>query len=107
MKLGVTVCVALIAASIRCSEQQSCLTPNDNRPPNPNGAQGLYTGQQEFSLALLQAINQLSPDENLFFSPYSTYHALLIGYFISANQTEKYLRKALHLDPNHVRIASK
>lgn len=59
---------------------------------------GLYPGQQAFSLNLLQAINQLTPTENLFFSPYSTYHALLLAYFISANQTEGYLKKVLQLD---------
>lgn len=83
--------------------KQNCLTPYDNiRPPNPNAKVSLYTGQQEFSLAMLQAINQLNPAENLFFSPYSTYHALLLGYFISGGQTEKYLRRALRLDPNQV-----
>lgn len=77
---------------------QQCLTPNDNQNPTPKGKTGLYSGQQEFSLAMLQAINQLQPNDNLFFSPYSTYHTLLLAYFISANQTEGYLKRALRLD---------
>lgn len=103
MKLDVLLCSLLICAFAK-QTVQNCLTPNDNRQPNPNGAKGLYTGQQEFSLNMLQAINKLNPDENLFFSPYSTYHALLIAYFISANTTEQYLRKTLKLDPTHVRL---
>lgn len=103
MKLDVVICLLLTCIFAKRS-LQNCLTPNDHRPPNPNGAKGLYTGQQEFSLDMLQAINKLNPDENLFFSPYSTYHALLIAYFMSGNTTEQYLRKTLKLDPSHVRI---
>ncbi|KAJ8983134.1 hypothetical protein NQ317_014709 [Molorchus minor] len=33
-----------------------------------------------------------------FFSPYSTYHALLIAYFMSGKQTESYLKKVLRLN---------
>lgn len=51
---------------------------------------------------MLQAINQLQPNDNLFFSPYSTFHALLLAYFISANQTEAYLKKALRLEDDLV-----
>lgn len=95
MKLAILL--AVLAIAFQRSSQQ-CLTPSDNQLPNPKGKLGLYTGQQAFSLALLQAINQLTPTENLFFSPYSTYHALLLAYFISSNQTENYLKKTLQLD---------
>lgn len=81
---------------------QQCLTPNDNVNPTPTGKTRLYSGQQEFSLAMLQAINQLQPNDNLFFSPYSTFHALILAYFVSANQTETYLKKALRLDDSLV-----
>lgn len=81
---------------------QQCLTSNDNVNPTPRGKTRLYSGQQEFSLAMLQAINQLQPNDNLFFSPYSTFHALLLAYFVSANQTETYLKKALRLDDSLV-----
>uniref|UniRef100_A0A0A1XL05 Serpin B9 n=1 Tax=Zeugodacus cucurbitae TaxID=28588 RepID=A0A0A1XL05_ZEUCU len=66
----------------------------------------LYRGQQNFTLALLQAINKATPNENVFFSPYSTYHALLLAYFGARGQTEAELTKALSLewakDKNHV-----
>jgi hypothetical protein len=41
--------------------------------------------------------HQLTPHENLFFSPYSTYHALIIAYFLAGGQTEGYLKKMLRL----------
>jgi serine protease inhibitor len=88
--------VFLVVAFLRGSDQQ-CLSANDNKPADPSSRLGLYTGQQEFSLALLQAINQLTPHENLFFSPYSTYHALIIAYFLAGGQTEGYLKKMLRL----------
>lgn len=100
MKTPLLIFMLTILAIQRSNQQ--CLTANDNQPPNPKGKLGLYTGQQAFSLALLQAINQLTPTENLFFSPYSTYHALLLAYFISANQTENYLKKTLRLDDMQV-----
>lgn len=96
----VLLCLALVFVP---PTLQQCLTPNDNLNPNPRGKTRLYTGQQEFSLAMLQAINQLQPNDNLFFSPYSTFHALLLAYFVSANQTEAYLKKALRLDDSLVR----
>ena len=90
--------VAVLVASLLASASPQCLTPDDNKLPNARGNVGLYTGQQDFSLALLQAINQLQPADNLFFSPYSTYHALLLAYFVSANKTEGYLKETLRLD---------
>ncbi|RZC42426.1 ovalbumin-related protein X-like [Asbolus verrucosus] len=87
----------LMVAFFKTSYQQ-CLSENDNKPVDRTSRLGLYTGQQGFSLALLQAINQLMPNENLFFSPYSTYHALIIAYFLAGGQTESYLKKALRLD---------
>ncbi|XP_018330580.1 serine protease inhibitor 88Ea isoform X2 [Agrilus planipennis] len=96
--IPVILSAIFVTFSVRPSEQQ-CLTANDQRVPSPTGHLGLYTGQQSFSLSLLQAINQFNPHENIFFSPYSTYHALLMTYFISANQTEMYLKKTLKLSP--------
>lgn len=79
---------------------QQCFPPYDKGQPNPSGHADLYIGQQGFSLALLNAINKLMPKESLFFSPYSTYHALLIAYFMAGGQTESYLKKALRLSEN-------
>ncbi|XP_034484605.1 serine protease inhibitor 88Ea [Drosophila innubila] len=58
----------------------------------------LYRGQQEFSVAMLDAIRKATPKENVFFSPYSTYHALLLAYFGATGQTEAELSKVLRLD---------
>ncbi|XP_022908637.1 serine protease inhibitor 88Ea-like isoform X2 [Onthophagus taurus] len=78
--------------------QGQCLTVQDHKSPQMNAKQNLYSGEQEFSLNLLRAVNQLGPNDNLFFSPYSTYHALLLAYFISGGQTESFLKKTLRLD---------
>lgn len=93
-----------LAAIIAHITAENCLTNNDSQTPNPDGKNKLYTGQQEFSLNLLQSINAHSPNSNIFFSPYSTYHALLMAYFISSNTTEMYLKKVLKLDPKQSKI---
>ncbi|XP_066157837.1 serine protease inhibitor 88Ea-like isoform X2 [Euwallacea fornicatus] len=77
-----------------------CFPPYGNNQPAKNAYANLYGGQQDFSLALLNAINKIMPKENLFFSPYSTYHALLIAYFMAGGQTEAYLKKVLRLGEN-------
>lgn len=97
--MKITLVLALIFAIFFKQTYQQCLTENDQKMPHPSGQLKLYSGQQEFSLALLQAINKLNPSGNIFFSPYSTYHALLLAYFISSHQTEKFLRKSLRLHP--------
>ncbi|XP_030376563.1 serine protease inhibitor 88Ea isoform X2 [Scaptodrosophila lebanonensis] len=58
----------------------------------------LYRGQQEFTVSMLEAIRKAKPDENIFFSPYSTYHALLLAYFGAGSETEKELVKTLRLE---------
>lgn len=96
----------LIAASILLAlvliqeSTQQCFKPYQDQQPNKHGHADLYGGQQDFSLALLNAINKIMPKENLFFSPYSTYHALLIAYFMAGGQTESYLKKVLRLNEN-------
>ncbi|XP_060518356.1 serine protease inhibitor 88Ea-like isoform X3 [Cylas formicarius] len=77
-----------------------CFPPYAGQQPSKNTHSDLYGGQQDFSLALLNAINKIMPKENLFFSPYSTYHALLIAYFMAGGQTESYLKKVLRLQEN-------
>lgn len=58
----------------------------------------LYRGQQDFSVSMLDAIRKATPNENVFFSPYSTYHTLLLAYFGSTGEVEQQLTKVLHLD---------
>ncbi|XP_055702056.1 serine protease inhibitor 88Ea-like [Phlebotomus papatasi] len=87
--------LAIIATLVRCD----CLSENDvSGIFNKDAKVNLYTGQQAFTLSLLDAINKATPNENVFFSPYSTYHALLLAYFGAKNQTEDNLRKTLKLE---------
>lgn len=85
---------------------QQCLTPNDARgASNPLAYRRLYRGHQDFSLSLLEQINKRqSTSENIFFSPYSVYHALMMAYFISSNHTEKALHDTLRFGPNQDKI---
>lgn len=94
------IALVLFCSILLRSSNQQCLTENDRKMPHSSGHLVLYSGQQEFSLALLQAINKVNPNGNIFFSPYSTYHALLIAYFISSHHTEKFLKKTLRLHPS-------
>lgn len=55
-------------------------------------ARNLYKGLTIFTANFLDAMYKANPNENLFFSPFSLYHALLLAYFGSANQTEKGLK---------------
>ena len=51
-----------------------------------------------FSYKMLNTINRATPNENVFFSPISTYHALLLAYFGSRGHTEEYLKQGLNLN---------
>lgn len=55
-------------------------------------SRNLYKGLTIFTANFLDAMHKSNPNENLFFSPFSLYHALLLAYFGSANQTEKGLK---------------
>lgn len=55
-------------------------------------SRNLYKGLTIFTEKFLEAMYKANPNENLFFSPFSLYHALLLAYFGSANQTEKVLK---------------
>lgn len=99
--------LAVISAACIAAQQESCFPPFEGRQPNINSYNNLYAGEQDFSLALLNAINKLMPKQNLFFSPYSTYHALLIAYFMAGGETEAYLRKVLRLGEDQVRTTQR
>jgi len=45
----------------------------------------------------MQQIRNIYPNSNLFFSPFSTYNALLLAYFGSSSQTEMELYNVLNL----------
>lgn len=72
-----------------------CLTRNDTARLS---ADKLYYGQRKFSVSLLDALQKARPNESLFFSPHSTYRALLLAYFGAKGETEKSLKNTLQLD---------
>ena len=75
-----------------------CLTDNDAAQPVTKAARNnLYLGEQAFTLSLLRAINSTASSENIFFSPYSTYQALLLAYFGAKGHTEQELAQVLNL----------
>lgn len=61
-------------------------------------ADKLYYGQGKFCVSLFHAIAELRPNETVFFAPDSIYRALLLNYFIAANNRRDQLKKILHLD---------
>ncbi|XP_053968445.1 serine protease inhibitor 88Ea [Anastrepha ludens] len=86
--------------------QETCQIGRDISDVPRTVRSDLYRGQQNFTVVMLQAINKATPNENVFFSPYSTYHALLLAYFGARGQTEAELTQALSLqwakNKNHV-----
>lgn len=80
------------------SVYSQCLTDNDvQTAPNPEAKHGVYTGEQEFTFDLLNVLNTQNKGQNIFFSPFSIYQALLTAYFTSANGTEANLKEVLRL----------
>lgn len=61
-------------------------------------ADKLYDGQRKFSVILLDALQKARQNESLFFSPHSTYRALLLTYFGASGKTEQSLKKLLQLE---------
>lgn len=88
------ILLAVVLALVPALNSQ-CLSADDtaNSP-----ASSLYKGQQAFTLELLDALQQATPSESIFFSPHSTYHALLLAYFGARNATEESLKRVLKLD---------
>lgn len=95
-----TVVLLVVALSARTINGQ-CLAQDDNiqhsKADNPLSRNRLYKGESIFTLKLLEAINTATPTENVFFSPYSLYHVLLLAYFGARAETEKMLRNGLEL----------
>ncbi|XP_071442479.1 serine protease inhibitor 88Ea-like isoform X2 [Hetaerina americana] len=124
---------ALWAFTGPCAAQ--CLTKDDSSTAAGEGArQALLKGQQEFGLDMLRTLvlgpggstvapppppgpypsyakkvwfkrSEVDAVSNVFFSPYSTYYALLMTYFGAADgsTTASTLRKALHMDDGEVK----
>ncbi|XP_053670635.1 serine protease inhibitor 88Ea-like [Anopheles nili] len=92
------VLFALLAAQPTAGQ---CLSDNGKKPAvQPDLEQSrtrLYKGESIFTLQLLDAINTATPNDNLFFSPYSLYNVLLMMYFGARDSTEKLLHTGLNL----------
>lgn len=88
--MQITILLAIVPALYAQCITDSTLAsePKDN----------LYLGQQKFTLNLLNALQEATPNESIFFSPHSTYHALLLAYFGAENKTLESLQSALFLD---------
>nr|AIO11228.1 serpin [Hesperophylax occidentalis] len=102
MKVAILVfaTLAIILPSIRTNDDcpfKNEDNTNTNAQAQNSSREALYRGQQTFTLRLFEVINKIKEKDNVFFSPYSVYHALLLAFFTSANQTETNLRKALQL----------
>lgn len=88
-----------LAAFLAVSVSSQCLSTNDVGSSLNKGIKTkLYSGQQDFTLSLLEQVNRVSSTENVFFSPYSVFHALLLAYFGSSSNTEQSLKRVLKLD---------
>lgn len=86
---------------------QQCLTADDSSPRTSQDArQALIHGQHEFSLSMLNTVNAQSQGSNIFFSPFSVYQAMLLAYFVSANQTEGSLKRTLFLPESQDKLST-
>lgn len=94
MKVFTCLVVALVGISaVPNVNSQICLADDIQKNTEfKYKARNLYKGLTIFTANFLDAMHKANPNENLFFSPFSLYHALLLAYFGSANQTEKGLK---------------
>lgn len=94
MRVCTYLFVALVGlAAVPNVRSQLCLADDiQNDTEFKYKARNLYKGLTIFTANFLDAMHKSNPNENLFFSPFSLYHALLLAYFGSANQTEKGLK---------------
>lgn len=92
--------VTLITLTLTTYTNQQCISTDDGRSPGKEFKSRLYKGQQIFTVNFLDALNKATPNENLFFSPHSLYHALLLAYFGSKNQTQNGLEVSFQFFSN-------
>lgn len=89
--LVIIALAAIIPSLVWCQ----CFTQNNSIKIT---ADKLYDGQRKFSVILLDALQKARQNESLFFSPHSTYRALLLTYFGASGKTEQSLKKLLQLE---------
>lgn len=97
MKLFLSGFLCCVLVAFVKAQDDGCFSTNDVGGMPKTIRSDLYRGQQEFTLNMLEAIQKATPNENVFFSPYSTFHALLLAYFGANGNTEKELVQALRL----------
>nr|XP_013102058.1 unnamed protein product [Stomoxys calcitrans] len=96
--MRIFICILLFTVSVTVGWAENlCLVENNALELPKTIRADLYRGQTEFTLAMLEAIQKATPNENIFFSPYSTFHALLLAYFGADGKTEQELVQALRL----------
>ncbi|CAB3370529.1 Hypothetical predicted protein [Cloeon dipterum] len=95
---SIAILAAVSGVQSQCLSAKTTMAKTNRLDP-----QALPNAQRAFSAEMLRHLG--SRDEsatglgsNLFFSPYSTYMALLLAYFGAANNTEEVLQHGLHLD---------
>lgn len=88
------VTIAVVALIIPSVVWSQCFTQNNSVKIT---ADRLYDGQRKFSVVFLDALQKARPNESLFFSPHSTYRALLLTYLGANGKTEQSLKKLLQL----------
>ncbi|VVC94147.1 unnamed protein product [Leptidea sinapis] len=90
--------IALLFLAALSAVHSQCFSKDDaSKKMNPEDRTNLYKGQLHFTLDLFNAINKKIVDDNIFFSPFSVYHALLLGYFAAGGQTEAALKQSLKI----------
>lgn len=104
MRVFTCVLVTLVGLAAVPNVNSQCLSEDIQKNTEYKyKSRNLYKGLTIFTEKFLEAMYKANPNENLFFSPFSLYHALLLAYFGSANQTEKVLKvsslKAAKMSP--------
>lgn len=85
--------------------QSQCLTENDSpQTMRPYAIEHLSDSRFDFALESLKKIADIETQDNIFFSPHSLYEALSVAYFGSRGETERALKKALHVPDDFTKI---
>lgn len=90
--------LGLVLFAVTAVNSQCFYKDDSAKKLNPEARTLLYRGQLEFTLNLFNVINKAVPDDNIFFSPFSVYHSLLLAYFAAGGQTEQALKKSLEIE---------
>jgi serpin B len=88
---------AFILIWFGCVTWVSCYGATEpNHTADNNDVKKVVAGNTDFALTLYGKLKDVSPKENLFFSPYSISTALAIAYAGARGETEEQMAKVLH-----------